>query len=372
MWIDGKIGFLIGLLIAVPVLMRLYPPLSGRAAAGGRKTFGRSAPFHRGKFRNTLPTSMDIGLMETIKVLWDFVRGGPNRKPKQPLPMQACDPAQIAQMPGVTVTWLGHSTLLLTWLGKTMLIDPMFGNAPSPFPWLAGNRYSGGMPFEVEQLPPVDAVFLSHDHYDHLDYGTIRRLKGNVRQFFVPLGVGAHLQRWGIDPKIIRECDWQDELVWEGLTLTCTPARHFSGRRLFDRFDTLWCSWVIRDEQTRLFYSGDSGYGPHFAEIGRQYGPFDFALIECGQYDLRWKDIHLLPEEAVQAASDLNARQFLPIHWAAFTLALHDWFDPIERVVNASVRRGAAIVTPRIGETVTVGQHDGTAQAPGWWKQRMR
>jgi L-ascorbate metabolism protein UlaG (beta-lactamase superfamily) len=330
----------------------LYKPFGGR-------TSGR-------KFANTLPTFLRMDTREGIKVLWSFLVGSKHRKPKRPLPMQSFDPSSLVHSSGVKFVWIGHSALYLTWHGKTILIDPMFGKSPTPFPWLAGQRYSGGLPFELERLPMIDVVFLSHDHYDHLDYGTIQRIKPLVKHYVVPLGVGAHLQRWGVHPDKITELAWWEEREWEGLRIACTPARHFSGRRLIDRDQTLWCSWVIGDQQTRLFCSGDSGYGPHFAEIGKRYGPFDMSFIECGQYDRRWREIHMMPEETVQAALDIRTERMVPIHWAAFTLALHDWFDPPERVVAEAERLGVRVITPLIGETLDVTEQ--RMDTNRWWR----
>jgi len=212
----------------------------------------------------------------------------------------------------------------------------------------------------------IDAVLLSHDHYDHLDYGSIVKLRNKVKHFFVPLGVGAHLARWGVDPTKISEHDWWDEVQFEGLTLASTPARHFSGRSLKDRDTTLWCSWVIVGPEARVFFSGDSGYGPHFAEIGEKYGPFDLTLIECGQYDARWAAIHMLPEESVQAHLDVQGKVMMIVHWAAFTLGLHDWTDPVERVSKAAEAQNIRFSTPKIGETVIIGAAEYPASI--WWK----
>jgi L-ascorbate metabolism protein UlaG (beta-lactamase superfamily) len=247
----------------------------------------------------------------------------------------------------------------------TLLLDPMFGRSPSPFPIFGPKRYSVKLPIEIEELPTIDAVIFSHDHYDHLDYGSIRKLKAKVKQFIVPLGVAGHLVRWGVDPKIIQEHDWWDEFTFRGLTLASTPARHFSGRGLGGRDTSLWCSWVILSEDTRIFFSGDSGYGPHFKEIGSKYGPFDLTLMECGQYNERWAGIHMMPEETVQAHLDVQGKLMIPIHWGAFTLALHSWSDPVERAVKAAKQLGSAIATPRIGETVSIG----AAEYPNstWW-----
>ncbi|MBD0380702.1 MBL fold metallo-hydrolase [Paenibacillus sp. WST5] len=344
--------------------MRLYPVFGRRPSKTKVQAFRKSEHLVDGKFVNLTSTIMDTSLKTMYSTLKDFIKGNPNGRPHRPLPMAN---TSFQQSNHAQFTWFGHSASMLNMEGKTLLLDPMFGNAPSPLPSFGIKRYSGGLPFKVEELPVIDAVLLSHDHYDHLDYGSIRKIKHKVNNFLVPLGVGSHLERWGVDPAKIQEYDWWDELQFEGLTLVCTPAKHFSGRSLSDRNATLWCSWVIKGEHTRVFFSGDSGYAPHFKEIGDKYGPFDLALIECGQYDERWADIHMMPEESVQAHLDVNAKLMIPIHWAGFTLAFHDWMDPIERVTRAAKARNVAISTPKIGETVFIGAADFPQIT--WWRQ---
>jgi L-ascorbate metabolism protein UlaG (beta-lactamase superfamily) len=250
--------------------------------------------------------------------------------------------------------------------GKTLLLDPMLGHTPSPIPFTGSRRYSGQLPFELGELPAIDAVIISHDHYDHLDYGSIQRLKSIVQRFIVPLGVGAHLESWGVPKSAIEEHGWGDAFEYGGLKLVCMPARHFSGRSVGGADSTLWCSWIIDSGSERIFFSGDSGYGPHFREIGETYGPFDLTMMDCGQYDDRWPGVHMRPEEAVQAHLDVNGKRLVPIHWAAFTLAVHDWSEPAERVLQAAKQRGIQLATPRIGEPVPVRSAEYPAEA--WWQ----
>ncbi|WP_227014091.1 MBL fold metallo-hydrolase [Paenibacillus psychroresistens] len=308
---------------------------------------------------------MDMKLKETLKLVGQMIKGNPLSRPKGGIIADSLDPKFVRENRADQITWFGHSALLLRINGLTLLLDPMFGRSPSPFPIFGPKRYSTKLPIEIEELPTIDAVIFSHDHYDHLDYGTIRKLKAKVKQFIVPLGVAGHLVRWGVDPQIIQEHDWWDEFTFRGLTLASTPARHFSGRGLGGRDTSLWCSWVILSEDTRIFFSGDSGYGPHFKEIGSKYGPFDLTLMECGQYNERWAGIHMMPEETVQAHLDVQGKLMIPIHWGAFSLALHSWSDPVERAVKAAKQLGSAIATPRIGETVSIG----AAVYPNstWW-----
>ncbi|TCP52615.1 L-ascorbate metabolism protein UlaG (beta-lactamase superfamily) [Tumebacillus sp. BK434] len=357
------LSILLALVLAVFLVLTFYPHLGGKLSTEQKERHARSKQFRQGKFVNQTPTRMDSSLKTSLGILREFMKGNPRRKPSTQLPME---PLRLQEGGEAHVTWFGHSALLIELDGKKLLLDPMFGRTPSPFPQVGGRRYSGELPFEIEELPEIDAVILSHDHYDHLDYGSIKRLHHKVGQFIVPLGVGAHLKRWGVAPEKIQEHDWWSEFEYAGLTLACTPARHFSGRSLTDRDKTLWCSWVIIGRQAKLYFSGDGGYGPHFQEIGRAYGPFDLTMMECGQYDPRWAAIHMMPEETVQAHLDVQGRVLLPIHWAAFTLALHDWTDPVERALQAAQHNRVTVATPRIGEKVPVQAAEYPAST--WWR----
>ncbi|KUP25829.1 MBL fold metallo-hydrolase [Paenibacillus sp. DMB5] len=360
-------ALILALIAAAYIVMSLYPAFGGRASKAERERTSRSLQYRQGKFVYPFETAAPEGKPEGgLSILRDFLKGNPNSRPKQPLQPVPLLAGSIRQSRDTRATWFGHSAVLLEIAGAAIFLDPMLGRAPSPFPFIGGKRYSSQLPVELNDLPQLDAVVLSHDHYDHLDYGTIRALQQKTALFIVPLGVGAHLRRWGISAERIRELDWWEETSLAGLTLTSTPARHFSGRSLLDRNTTLWCSWVIQGGQDKVFFSGDSGYGPHFAEIGQRYGPFDLTLMECGQYDRRWADIHMLPEQTVQAQLDLRGRLMIPIHWGAFTLALHDWTDPVERVLRAAQQQGLRLATPRIGEPVQVGEERYPSMT--WWR----
>ncbi|SDX86903.1 MBL fold metallo-hydrolase [Paenibacillus sp. CF384] len=318
------------------------------------------------KFVNAIETKMDMSFKAIVSMLRDQFKGSPNRQPAQAIPYKKLTLPAQPQAEGIQVTWFGHSAFLLEIEGKRLLFDPMFADSPSPVSFFGGKRYSGGIPLQAEDFPKIDAIIQSHDHFDHLHEGTIRKMKDKAARFIVPLGVAKRLRKWGVDPAKISELDWGDEVRLAGLTLACMPARHFSGRGLFDRNSTLWCSWVIAGERNRVFYSGDSGYGPHFKEIGTKYGPFDLTLMECGQYDERWSSIHMMPEETVKAHVDVRGSLLMPVHWGAFTLAYHDWTDPVERAVEAAHKQGVAIATPQIGETVTAGSEEYPTAA--WWQ----
>lgn len=353
-----------GIIVLGYAVLNYYPAFGGKHSNEKKAIYAQSPQYKNGKFENQIQTGWDTSFSSMISMMRDFLKGNPERRPSETIPMASFSPG-VNRNSEAKITWFGHSAFLLEIDGKTILFDPMFGKAPSPFP-VRNQRYSSELPFRIEELPVIDAVLLSHDHYDHLDYGSITKLKGKVKQFITPLGVGTHLERWGIPLEYIQEHDWWNEFTFEGIKLTCTPARHFSGRGLTDRNSTLWCSWVIIGQDTKIYFSGDGGYGPHFKEIGEKYGPFDLTLMECGQYDERWAAIHMLPEETIQAHQDVKGKLLIPVHWGAFTLSLHTWHDPVERAIRAAEETGVEIVTPRIGETVNLSNAEYPKTA--WWK----
>ncbi|WP_318152664.1 MBL fold metallo-hydrolase [Paenibacillus terricola] len=361
---------IVAVIVIATLIMRFYPPLGARASKETRQRFKQSAHYDKQtrKFVNLIPTSMGMNAKEGTDLLKQYIKGNPRKRPRQPLRLAPLSLHATETKSGEPkVTWFGHSAALLELDGVTLLLDPMLGRAPSPVPLIGGKRYSESMSGVIDSLPAIDAIIMSHDHYDHLDYGSIQRLKGKVGHFIVPLGVGSHFERWGIERERIHEFDWWSEYTFRGLSLACTPARHFSGRSLNDRNATLWCSWVIKGQGASVFFSGDSGYGPHFAEIGKKYGPFDLTMMECGQYNERWAAIHMMPEQTVQAHLDVRGQVLLPIHWAGFTLALHDWTDPVERAIRSANERGVQMCTPRIGQTVRINA-DFYPISP-WWKE---
>lgn len=355
------------LLILVTVLfVNLSPQFGGSPSKQKVAQFEQLDYYKDGKFSNLMPTNMDMDFKEGIKMLPEFFKNDPTRRPDFELPMEHRDSLELVNNDHPTrLVWFGHSTFLLQIDGKNILIDPMFGEVPAPNSLLGRKRFSSTLPIEVEKLPQIDMIIMSHDHYDHLDYGSIQKLKDKTKSFYMPLGMGAHFEEWGVDPSRIHELGWWDEIQAEGLLLALTPARHFSGRGLNDRFSTLWGSWVIQGKNDNIYFSGDSGYGPHFKQIGEKYGPFNFAMMECGQYNERWTDIHMIPEETAQAAQDVQAKIFMPIHWAAFTLAMHSWTDPVERVLVKAREINQPIFVPEIGEFIELDKNLETTRK--WW-----
>lgn len=270
---------------------------------------------------------------------------------------------------GLRITWLGHSTMLLEVDGAVILVDPVWGERASPFNWLGPQRFLPP-PLPFDELPPLDAVVISHDHYDHLDFPTVRRFVDQDVPFIVPLGVGAHLEHWGIEPARIVELEWWQEHSIGDLRLVATPARHFSGRSMFmrDRDCTLWAGWAVLGPSHRLFYSGDTAMFPGFNDIGERLGPFDVTMIESGAYNAMWADVHLGPEQAVQAHTMVRGDLMIPVHWGLFDLALHGWTEPIERVLAAARSAGVSVSTPRPGDSVEPGAVDASV-ATRWWPQ---
>lgn len=291
-------------------------------------------------------------------------------KPKSPLPVAS--PAFLEQptKDDFTVTWFGHSSLLIQFDGKNILIDPVLSKKLSPVSWIGVNRFTP-CPVTVEDLPHIDILLISHDHYDHLDYKVMkkfRKLSDKVEKIIVPLGVECHLQKWGFDMAKVQNMAWWEEAEIGGLKIACTPAQHFSGRWISGGNRTLWASWVFSNGKRQFFYNGDSGFAPHYEKIHEKYGDFDFALMECGQYNLRWSKIHSFPEEGADAMKILGARLAMPIHWGAFVLAPHAWDDPIRRFVRHAEETALPVITPKIGETVDLTSGNLTAWQEKWWE----
>ncbi|MFJ1793794.1 MBL fold metallo-hydrolase [Kitasatospora griseola] len=285
------------------------------------------------------------------------------RVPAGAVPLAAPEPSAAASE-GVAVTWYGHASALLELDGCRVLVDPMWSDRCSPS-HLAGPKRLHPVPVDLASLPQVDAVLISHDHYDHLDMATVRRLvELQSAPFAVPLGIGGHLRRWGVPEHRIIELDWDETCTLGELTLTLTAAHHFSGRG-FTRNTTLWGSWVVAGPERRVFFTGDSGYFEGFARIGEQHGPFDAALMAIGAYDAAWADIHLTPEDAVRAHLELRGGLLLPVHWCTFNLAPHRWAEPVERLLAEAKAQGVALAVPRPGQRVEVAD---PPELDGWWE----
>jgi L-ascorbate metabolism protein UlaG (beta-lactamase superfamily) len=319
-------------------------------------------------YENSEPTTVMRPGTSWSTIYRFLFRRSRDRVPVHPLPVV---PAKASlQGPPSTAPrflWLGHASVLLELEGKRFLFDPMFSERASFFSWMGPKRFQP-VPLGIGDLPALDAVLISHDHYDHLDRPTIAALADRTASFHVPLGIGAILKKWGIPGGRIIEYAWWDEHDVGDSIVAAVPARHFSGRGLFDRNRTLWCSWVVAAQTGRAYHSGDTGMTAQFREIGERYGPFDVAFIKIAAYHENWPDIHLNPEQAVEAAALLKATAMVPIHWGTFDLSTHSWHEPIERLIRAAELAGQRIITPMIGEQVDPERHEHRS----WWRQTER
>lgn len=347
--------------------LRFNPQFGGKLRAQHKSQYDRSDHWNGKQFVNQSPTTMDISLLSLPGLIREQLRNTGPRSPQAPIPILPFEPVRFSASPTQPkFVWYGHSVLLLQLNGKNILIDPMLGPDASPIAPFSARRFSENALAVIDQLPRLDAILMTHDHYDHLDYASFKQLRLKTDTYLVSLGVARHLERWGIPREQIREFDWWQETELGGVHLTFTPSRHFSGRGPFDRAQCLWGGWVFRTDTQQIYWSGDGGYGSHFQAIGAKFGSFDWAFLECGQYNERWHAIHLYPEEAVQVGKEVKAKLSIPVHWGGFSLALHPWKDPIERFVAEAARQQLAIATPRIGEIITLGAEP---RDRFWWQE---
>ena len=355
--------------LVTALLVAGYATTDGFASLGGLPGGARLArmqalPYFRdGAFVNELPTVVaKPGMYEAA--ITDGLLGGQQRTPPSPVPLGA-GVLDAPPSTGLRITWLGHASTLIELDGARILVDPMLSERASPTT-LAGPRRTHPAPVPVASLLPVHAVAISHDHYDHLDLATVRALHAGGARFVVPLGIGAHLEAFGIPAASIRELAWWERVpVAEGVELVSTPGRHFSGRKVVDENATLWSGWAMIGPRHRVFYSGDTGLAPHFAKVGEELGPFDATLLEVGQSHPTWGDIHLGPLGAVEAHRALRGRLLVPVHWLTFVLAYHDWDAPVRELETAAAAAGVQIATPRPGEAFEPGLH---VPRDRWWE----
>ncbi|MET9885773.1 MBL fold metallo-hydrolase [Streptomyces sp. NPDC006430] len=369
-----------------PRLRALRSEAFGADPSGARlERIRRSPNFADGVFQNPVGArTRPSGSMLEFAKLYFHKEQRIRRSPGSSIPVYPTTLAELANPPvsGLRLTWMGHSGVLAEIDGRRVLFDPVWGERCSPFPF-AGPKRLHPVPVPLAALGPVDAVVISHDHYDHLDLPTIKELAGTDTVFAVPLGVGAHLERWGVSPDRLRELDWNEGTKIAGLSLTATPARHFCGRGLRNQQHTLWASWVVAGDEHRIFHSGDTGYFPGFGEIGAEHGPFDATMIQIGAYSEYWPkdhtdytplpggwpDIHMTPQQGVQAHLDLQGSKphgvMLPIHWGTFNLSLHAWAEPGEWTADAAEEVGQPVALPRPGEPF---EPAGTLPVDPWWR----
>lgn len=344
-------------------------PQIGKSPEGERLARMQSASnFKEGKFENIVETKMEMPFSKVREVLAHYMFA--DKTLKEPQEQIITEPfsieAFLANDSAVAFTWFGHSSILIRMDGITILTDPVLvGERASMFPFMGPKRFNYDKHIEINELPPIDLVIISHDHYDHLDYPTIKALRDKVDKFYMPLGVGAHFEYWGVPAENIIELQWWDEIEIGDIRLVLTPTRHFSGRAIRDRFNTLWGSWVIAGKTQNLYFSGDSGYFPGFKEIGEKYGPFDLTFMECGAYNEGWSEIHMFPEETAQAHLDVNGKLLMPIHWGKFDLALHPWKESVQRLAKKAEEENISLVTPEVGQLFLLPD---STEFKSWWE----
>lgn len=327
------------------------PETGGSVSKKDKKKFERYPNYKKGKFQNPIETIMKP---PKFSVMMEFFKNGKNRVPDSTIKTQKFVSDKLINNNDLSFSWFGHSSLILNIENKIVLLDPVFNKRASMFTSVGPKIFDYTNTTELEDLPKIDIVVISHDHYDHLERSTIKWLKDKVEHFYVPLGVKEHLMRWGVEESKITASNWWETAKYKGLELTLTPTRHFTGRSLTNRFETLWGAWVIKGANRSVYFSGDSGYFPGFKEVGDKFGHFDLAFVECGQYHQEWKEIHMVPEESAKVGDDLNATHVVPIHWGKFKLSLHSWTEPVERFLKASKNYEYKVILPEINEVVDI------------------
>jgi len=349
--------------IGISIFVHVAPQFGDNPKGELLSQIKKSPNYKDDRFQNLTPTQVG-GDGNMLKILKELLNAK-NSTPKNKIPSNFSIDKRESIDSVAYLTWYGHSAFLLEIEGMNILLDPMLGPTAAPVSFF-GKRFLYTDPIDLDKLPDeIDAVIFSHDHYDHLDYPSILAIKDRVKHFYMPLGMSAHFLRWGIGPEKLTELDWWESARMGNMEFIATPARHFSGRGISNRFKTLWASWVIRSDRHKLFFSGDGGYMDTFKEIGEKYGPFDLCMLECGQYNAQWPEIHMMPEESVQAHIDLQGKVMMPIHWGAFDLAPHPWIEPVTRAKVEADKRGVHMVTPVIGQRFVVSD---TIPSKKWWE----
>ncbi len=323
----------------------------------------RSPNYKEGAFQNLSPTPMTPEGVSHWKIMKEVFKKHTETVPTGRVPFVKTDLKKL-NSPEPVIIWFGHSSYFIRIANKNFLIDPVFSGNAAPVSFMV-KAFPGSNEYSTDDMPSIDYLILTHDHYDHLDFKTIRKLRKKVNRIYCSLGISSHLKYWGIEEAKIIEMDWwQTEQLEVNIKLTAAPARHFSGRGI-KRGQSLWSSFILKTSTHNLYLGGDSGYDTHFKEIGNKFGPFDIAILEAGQYNIMWPFIHMMPEETVQAAIDLKSKKLLPVHWGKFRLGMHPWNEPVKRVLGKAKELGIQVMTPKIGEPFSIGSNFENNQ---WWE----
>lgn len=362
---------IIVVLLALTICAAIFlsRPQFGKYPEGQRKTRIKQSPnYKNGEFQNLMPTQMMNPDKGYLGVMYGFLFEKSDKAvPKNEIPSMKTDLLNLGDDENILV-WFGHSSLFIRFNGVNFLIDPVFSNSAAPLPFL-NKAFKGANVYSVSDMPKIDYLIITHDHWDHLDYPTIQGLIPITENVIASLGVGSHLEYWGFNNDNITETDWNDDIsLKQDLEIFCLTARHFSGRNLINNNQTLWSSFLIKSPDYKIYLSGDSGYGPHFEEIGKKFGGVDFAALENGQYNEDWKQIHMLPHETAQAARDLKAKKVMSVHNSKFLISRHAWDDPIKNLIaNKNDNDSFKLVTPIMGEKVELKSDNQTFQK--WWEK---
>lgn len=353
-------------IIAVAVVLFMQQPQFGKNPSPEHQlAFVTSPHFKDGVFENIHYTpSLTEGNTMLGVAFAQIFKTAPHRRPMGMIPSVRTELANLNPKENVLI-WFGHSSYYMQLDGKKFLVDPVFSGNAAPVSGMI-TAFDGTQRYSVDDLPEIDYLLITHDHYDHVDYHTLLPLRAKVKTVICGLGVGAHFESWGYDTSRIIEKDWHQTIdLGNGFSIVTSPTRHFSGRGL-TRNTTLWMSYLVQTPTQKIYVGGDSGYDTHFAELGNKYGPIDLAILENGQYDARWKYIHMLPEEVLQATQDLRAKSVFPVHSGKFALANHSWDEPLKRITEHNKKLGLRLVTPMIGQAVQLA--DTTQEFPEWWR----
>lgn len=343
-----------------------FKQFGGKVTSTLKEQYANSPNWRDGIFQNQEKTGVDVNLATLPTIMYKQFTNRADRTPSKPLAVQAFDYQTFSKDDGkASFIWYGHSAIFMRIHEKNILVDPMLGPDTSPIAPMATKRFSENTLSLIDNFPDIDLILITHDHYDHLDLASILKLKDKTKKFYVALGVKRHLVSWGIPAENVIEFDWWDQQNIYDIQITFTPTRHFAGRGLTDRAKSFWGGWALRTSNENIWVSGDGGYGPHFREIGERLGPFDFAFMECGQYSDYWRQIHLFPEESVQAAIDAQVQKAMPIHWAGFSLSFqHTWYEPADIFVKTANEKDLTYLLPQIGQVFSK-ENDWTKN---WWK----